>query len=150
MGIQREDIVRVLQQHHRLLSSLKRLGSKLLTTELLISLTTRIGLLKETKTVFHAEDAAHGIVDTCHRDLPFLNKFLQQDTELHAIRIHRHVDTGIDGDADGVFLVLGHMLTGIEVVDISPVGHQHTIPLQVLLQPFRQIFIAGMNRYAID
>ena len=42
------------------------------------------------------------------------------------------------------------MFTGIQIIDISPVGNEETIPLKVLLQPFGKILIAGMNRHTVD
>ena len=140
----------ILQQHFALLSSLQRLLCKFIASELLIALTACIGFLKESQTIFGTEDATHGIVDTRHLHLALVHQFLQQNAELHTIGIHRHVDTGIDSDTDGIFLILGHLFAREEVVDIGPVCHKESIPLQVFLQPLGQIFVAGMKRNTID
>ena len=118
--------------------------------ELLIALATGVGLVEKVQTILQSEDATHGIVDARHRHLSFLHEFLQQDAEVHAIGIHRHINTCIHSHAHGVFLVLGHMFALEEVVDVCPVGDEHAIPLQVFLQPLRQVFIAGMYGLAID
>ena len=118
--------------------------------ELLIALATGVGLVEEVQTILQSEDATHGIVDARHRHLSFLHEFLQQDAEVHAVGIHRHINTCIHSHAHGVFLVLGHMLALEEVVDVCPVGDEHAIPLQVFLQPLRQVFVAGMHGLAID
>ena len=147
---QRQDAALVLQQNLRLFSGLQRFLGKLIATELLVALSTGVGLVKQVQAVFHAQDAAHGIVDALHAHLALFNKFLQQDAELHTVGIHRHVDTGIDGNADGVFLVFCHMFAREKVIDVGPVGHQHAVPLQVFLQPLGEIFVAGMHGHAVD
>ena len=120
---QRQNAALVLQQNLRLFSCLQRFLGKLIATELLVALSAGVGLVEQVQAVFHAQDAAHSIVDALHAHLAFLHQFLQQDAELHAIGIHRHVDTGIDGNADGVFLVFCHMFAREEVIDVGPVGH---------------------------
>ena len=147
---QRQNITFVLQKNHRLLSGLQRSLGKLVRAELLIALSTCIGLLKKAQTILGTQDTAHSIVNTRHLYLALIHKFLQQDAELHAIGIHRHVDTCIDSDADGIFLVLGHMFAREEVVDISPVCHEEAVPLKILLQPLGEILITGMYGHAID
>ena len=113
------------------------LVGKLLRTEFLISFAAGVGLVEQSQTVFHAQDAAHGIVNSLHRHLALVHQFLQQDAEVDTVGVHTHVDTCVDSNADGVFLVFGHMFTGVEVVNVGPVGHQHAVPLQVFLQPLR-------------
>ena len=146
---ERQDTI-VLQQDLTLFCCLKSLCSKLITSELLKALATGIRLCKEVKTIFYSEDTANGIINTAHGHLTLVNQFLQQHAELHAVWVHRHVDTGVDSDTDGIFLILSHLLTGIEVVDISPVGNEHSVPSQILLQPLCEILIAGMNGNSVD
>ena len=147
---QRQNIALVLQQHLALLSSLQRSGCKLSTTKLLKALSTCVWLLEEAQTILGTQDTANSIINTTHLHLTLLYQLLQQDTELNAIGIHRHIDTSIDSNADGIFLILSYMLTREQIVDISPVGNQESIPLQVFLQPLGQILVAGMNRHAVD
>ena len=122
----------------------------LIRTELLIAFATGVGLVEEVQTILQSEDATHGIVDARHRHLTLLHEFLQQDAEVHAVGIHRHINTCIHSHAHGVFLVLGHMFALKEVVDVCPVGDEHAIPLQVFLQPLRQVFVAGVHGLAVD
>ena len=42
------------------------------------------------------------------------------------------------------------MLTREEIVNVGPVGDEESIPLQVFLEPLRQVFVAGMHRHTID
>ena len=147
---QRQDVVLILQQHLRLLGGQQGLLGKLIRTELLVAFSASIRLVEQIQAILHAQDAAHGIVDALHADLALLHQFFKQDTELHAIGIHRHVDTGIDSNANGVFLVFCHMLARVQIINIGPVGHEHAVPLQVFLQPFRQVLVAGMYRHAVD
>ncbi len=129
---------------------MQRLLSRSLTAKVGIVLTAGVGLVEETETVFYAQDAAHGVVDALLRDLTFLDELLEQRAEVNIVGIHAHVDTGVDSQTDSVLLVFGHMLTRIEVADISPVGHNHAVPVEVFLQPLRQILVAGMHRHAVD
>ena len=145
-----EDTTFILEQNLAFFGRMECFLCKLVTTKLLISLTTGVGVLKETETILHAKNATSGIIDARHGHLAFFNQFLQQYTELHAVGVHAHIDTGIDGNTDGVLLVLGNSFALIEVVDVGPVGHNHTIPLQVFLQPLRQVLVACMHGYAID
>ena len=77
-------------------------------------------------------------------------QFFQKDAEVDAVGVHRHIDTGINGNANSVFLVFGNMLALEKIVDVGPVSDEHAIPVQVFFQPFSQVFIAGMYRYAVD
>lgn len=47
------------------------------------------------------------------------------------VRVHRHVDAGIDGELDGFLLILGYVVAAIKVVDVRPVSHNHTVPVEV-------------------
>ena len=107
-------------------------------------------MVEEVKTVFHSQDAAHGIVDALHAHFALFDELFQQDAEVDAIGVHRHVDTSIDGDADGIFLVFGHMLAREQVVDVCPVGDDHSVPAQVFLQPLREILITGVYGHSVD
>ena len=119
-------------------------------SELWIVGSRSIRIVEQTETVLQTEDSAHGIVDTRHWHLAFLNQFLKQHAEVHAVWIHAHIDTCIDGNADSVFLVLCHLLALEKVVDICPVGHNHAIPVEVFLEPLGEVFGTGMNRHSID
>ena len=122
----------------------------LVGTELLVALAAGVRFVEEVQAQLQSQYAAHSIVDALHLHLAFLHEFLQQYAEVHAVGIHRHVDTCIHGHAHGVLLVLGHVLSLEEVVDVGPVGHKHAVPLQVFLQPLRQVFVAGVHGLAVD
>ena len=129
---------------------MESLLGKCVTCEIRIVGSMGIRIVEETETVLKAEDSAHGIIDTRHWHLAFLDQFLQKHAEVHTVWIHAHVDTCIDGDTDSIFLVLCHLLTLVEIVDVCPVGHDHTIPVEVFLEPLGEVFGTGMNRHAID
>ena len=42
------------------------------------------------------------------------------------------------------------MLAGVEVVDVGPVGHGHSVPLELLFRPFCQVLMARVDRHAVD
>ena len=42
------------------------------------------------------------------------------------------------------------MFAGIKIVDVRPVGDQHSVPSQVLFQPFCKEFVVGMHRLPVD
>ena len=148
--LEREDAAFVLEQDLAFLSRMEGLLGKLVTSELLITFATGVGVIEETETILHAKHAASGIIDARHGHLAFLNQFLQQYAELHAVGVHAHIDTGVDGDADGILLVLGNPFALIEVVDVGPVGHDHTVPLQVFLQPLGEVLVACVYGHAVD
>ena len=101
--------------------------------------------LKQTQTILHTEYTSHGIINTAHRYLALFNQLLQQGAEVPAVGVHRHVNTGVDSQFDSLFLILGNVVATIEIVDIGPVGHHHTIPVQVVLQPLGEVFIVSMQ-----
>ena len=70
--------------------------------------------------------------------------------DITRIRFHNHVDTSIDGDAERILLVLRHHLTSIEIVDVCPVGDEHTIPSSLFLQPSCQDVLVGVHRHTVD
>ena len=76
ISFQWQDIVFVLQQHHRFLCSLQGLVGMLLRTELLIPLTASSWLLKESKAILCSENTAHCIINTTHRHLTLVDQFL--------------------------------------------------------------------------
>ena len=148
--LQRKDITLVLQEHHTFGSSLQGELGKLLTTKLRIILQFLGWVLEEVETVLHAKHTATGIVDATHRNLTFLHQFYKIATSIARIRFHNHIDTGIDGDAERILLVLCHHLTSIEIVDVCPVGNEHTIPSCLFLQPSCQDVLVGMHRHTVN
>ena len=121
-----------------------------LRAEFLVAFAAGVRLVKQVQTVLQSQDAAYGIVDARHADFTLSDQLLQQDAEVHAVGVHRHVNAGVDGQSDGVLLVLGHVFAAEKVVDVGPVGHNHTVPLQVLLEPFRQVLVTGVNGHSVD
>ena len=145
----RQDVAFVLQQHFRFFGSLKSSGSKLLRTELIVFLDVPVRMVEQTQAILQAQYTGYGIIDAAHRYLAFLNQFLQVVAEAHFVRHHRHVDTGIDGNLDGLLLGCCNVVARTQVIDVRPVGHDHAVPVQVFLQPFGQQFTVGMERHAV-
>ena len=148
--LQRKDITLVLQEHHTLGSSLQGELGKLLTPKLRIILEFLGWVLEEVETVLHAKHTPTGIVDATHRNLTFLHQFYKIATSITRIRFHNHIDTSIDGNAERILLVLCHHLTSIEIIDVCPVGDEHTIPSCLFLQPSCQNVLVGVHRHTID
>ena len=148
--LQRKDITLVLQEHHTLGSSLQGELGKLLATKLRIILEFLGWVLEEVETVLHAKHTTTGIIDATHRNLTFLHQFYKIATSIARIRFHNHVNTSIDGDAERILLVLCHHLTSIEIVDVCPVGDEHTIPSCLFLQPSCQDVLVGVHWHTVD
>ena len=145
-----QDIAFVLQQHHAFNGSVKCQLRKLLATELRIVLESLGRMLVESQSLLHAKNTADSIVDAAHGYLAFLHQLFQQDAGIHAVRFHNHIDTCIDGYAQSVFLVLSHSFAGIEIVDVGPVGNEHSVPSRLLFQPYGQQLMVGMNGHSVD
>ena len=107
-------------------------------------------LVEQAQSVFQAQYTAGSIIYTAHRYTTFFHQFLQQTTKAEVIRVHGHVDTCIDCHFDSLFLILGHLFAFPKIIDISPVGYNHTVPIQVFLQPLGQQFIIGMYRHPVN
>ena len=121
----------------------------LLATKERIVFEVTVRFLEQTETVLHTQHAAYGIVNAAHRNFTLFYQLLQQDAEVPAIRVHAHIDTGVDGQLDGFLLTTGNVVAAIQVNDVSPVSYNHTVPVQVFLQPLGQQFIVGMERQAV-
>ena len=146
---QRQYAVCVLQEYQRLFGSLECGGGMFRTAEQREVFQIIIGFLKQIEAVLQAQYAAHRIVNAAHGDFAFFHQLLQECTELPVVRVHRHVDTGIDGELDGFLLVLGNVVAAIKVVDVRPVSHNHTVPVEVFFQPLGQQLIVGMERQTV-
>ena len=105
-----------------------------------------VWLVEQPETEFHAQYPAYSIINAAHRNFTFLHKFFQIITETPFIRHHRHIDTGINSHFHGFFLRSGHFVTGIQIVYIRPIRYDEPVPIEVLLQPFRQKFVIGVKR----
>ena len=147
---QREKAGFVLQENHGFFGTLSSCLSKFLASELRIVFVVGIRLVEQTEAILQAKDATGSIIDTAHRHLTFVHEFLQEDGEIRVIRIHCHIDTGVDGYLDGFLLVLGNLFTLPEIVDVCPVGHNHTVPIQVFLEPLGKEFVIGMDGHTVD
>ena len=108
-----------------------------------------VRLVEKTETDLQTEHAAHRIVNTLHRNLSLLHKLLKVDCKLAVVRNHRHVDTGIYSQPDSILERSCNTLTGIEVVDVSPVSHYHSVPVQLLLHPLGQKFCITVKRHTV-
>ena len=121
----------------------------LAASEALVSLSARVRPLEESQSVLDAQDTPYGVVNTLLADGPLLYQLLQQYAEVDAVGVHRHVDTRVDGQPDGILLVLRDVLAAEQVVDVGPVGDQHAVPAEVLLQPLGQVLVACVQRHAV-
>ena len=131
--LEREKVVVVLEQHFALLGSAGSKIGVLLAAEIRIVLEAVVRLVEEVKAVFQSKNAAHGIIDAAHRHLTLLHQLLKQSAEVGVVRLHSHINSGIDSDADSVLLVGGNVVASVEVVDIGPVSHHHTVPVELFL-----------------
>ena len=91
-----------------------------------------------------------GVINAAYGYFAFVYKFFQQCTEIPFIRFHGHVDTCVDGDFDGFFLVGCHFFAAPEVVDVSPVRDKYSIPVQFFFQPLGQDFVIGVYGQSVD
>ena len=105
--------------------------------------------IKQTETVFETKNAAYSIVHARLGHFSFLYKLYQVDAELAVIRHHCHVDTGIDSEFDGFFSGRSDTIAFVEVINISPVGYNHTVPIQVFFNPTCEQFGIAVERNAI-
>ncbi len=146
---QRQYAVCILQKHQGLFGSPECDGGMFLAAEQRKVLQVIVGLFKQIEAVLQAQYATHGIVYTAHGDFTFFYQLLEERAELPVVRVHGHVDTGIDGELDGFLLVFGNVVALPEVVYVRPVSHNHTVPIEVFLQPLGQEFVVGMERQAV-
>ena len=109
-----------------------------------------IRCIEQAEAIFKAKYPTGCVINTFLRHATFIYKFLQQGAEIEVVRLHRHVDAGVDGHFDSLFLVVSHVFTGIEVVDVCPVGHYHSVPVQVFFKPLCKQFVVCVNRAAVD
>ena len=58
------------------------------------------------------------------------------------IRVHNHIDTGIDSERESFFAVCSDAFAGIEIVNVGPVGYDEAVPVLLLLGPYCKIFVA--------
>ena len=108
-----------------------------------------IRVVEQPHAELEAQHAAHSVVDSAHRHLALLNKLLEIGAEREFVRHHRHVDAGVDGNLYSVLFVGCDMVAGAQVVDVSPVGNNHAVPVEVLFEPTGEQFAIGMERHAV-
>ena len=107
-------------------------------------------IVEQTQTDLQAEHAAHGVIDTLHRDTAVLDQSDDDVAALGIVRVHDHVDAGVDAHGHSLGLVSRHMVAGEEVVDVGPVGHEHAVPVQLLLHPAGEEGLVRMRGDAVD
>ena len=122
---------------------------KLLGTELRVGIVPN-GLVEQAQAHLQAQHAAHGVVQAGLGDSTFLDAFHNGRHALGVVRVHNHVDTGVDAHGHGLFLIGRHVVAHIEVVNVGPVRHKHAVPAQLFLDPSAQKDGVGMRRDAID
>ena len=131
--LERKDIIIVFEQHFAFLGSTRSKIGMLLAAEFGIVLEAVVRLVEEVKAIFQSKNAAHSIVDAAHRHLTLLHQLLKQSAEVGVVRLHSHINSGIDSNADSILLVGGNVVASVEVVDIGPVSHHHTVPVELFL-----------------
>ena len=107
-------------------------------------------VLEKAQTHLHAENAAHGVVDARQRNLPFFDQIDNHVDALRIVRIHHHVDAGVDAHGNGFPFIGSHMITRVKVVDIGPVGDGHAVPVELFFEPAREQRLVGVCRNAVD
>ena len=107
-------------------------------------------MLEQAQTDLQAQHAADGIIDAGHRDLALLGQVHDHVHAFRIVRVHDHVDAGIDAQRDSLPLVSRHVVARIEIVDVGPVRHQQAVPVQLLLHPAGEQQRIGMRRDAVD
>ncbi len=147
---QGQHVVFILQQHHALYGSLVGALGKLLTAELRIVFELLSRTVEKPEAVFHSQDTAHGVVDAAHGDGTLLGELFDEVDGIGVIGFHDHVDAGVDGHAQRVFLIFGHTLALPQIVDIGPVGDEHAVPACLRLEPVGEQRLVGVNGHAVD
>ncbi len=149
-GGEREYAVGVFEQYHRLDGGLAGQGSMLGRGKVGIGAGVGHGCVEEAQAVLEAEHPAHGVVDTAHRHCALLDQLTQQSAVVPLIRLHGHVDAGVDGHGDGFLFVAGHALARPEIVDVVPVGDNHAVPSRLVLEPAGEQALAGVYGHTVD
>ena len=108
------------------------------------------GILKQAQAHFQAQDTADGVVQAGLGNLPFLHQFDDGGAAFGIVGVHDHVDTGVDAQGHGLFLVGGHMVPHIEVVNVGPVGHQQAVPVELFFHPAAEQDGVGVGGDAVD
>ena len=108
------------------------------------------GVLKQTQTDLQTQDTAYGIVQALLGNLTGIDQVNDHVAALGIVGIHNHIDTGVDAHLHGLVLVGGHVVAGIQVVNIGPVGYKQTVPAQLFLDPAAQQDGVGMGGNAVD
>ena len=107
-------------------------------------------VVEQAQADLQADHAAGGVIDALHRDAAVLHQADDDVAALGIVRVHDHVDAGVDAHGHGLGLVGRHVVAGEEVVDVGPVGHQHAVPVQLLLHPAGEEGLVGVGGDAVD
>ena len=70
--------------------------------------------------------------------------------EIAGIRNHRHVNPGVYREFHRTPHVSGDFFARVEIVDVCPVGDNHSVPARFVLEPLSEQNRVAMNRSAID
>ena len=167
---ERQYLLLVLKKHHALFCHARRLLSKAVASEVGIhrrqGLWSLLALLRlslfwgsirdvpsraihQTDANLQSEDASNGVVDARHRHSALVHELDEQVAEVRGIGVHRHVDTRIDGERNGVFLCGGNVIAAPDVVDVRPVRHNHAVPVKAFLQPLCEQAVIRMEGHAV-
>ena len=103
------------------------------------------GSFKETETQFETYDTLNGIIDTRLTNLSLLNEFFKQSAEFCIVWSHRHIHSGVNREFDSSFVVGGKSVAAPKVMNVGPVGNNHTVPIQFFFEPYGQHFVIGME-----
>ena len=139
----------ILEQDLALQGGGVRFPGKLLGAELRVGIVPN-GLVEQAQAHLQTQDAAHGVVQAGLGDSAFLDAFHNGRHALRVVRVHNHVDTGVDAHGHGLFLIGRYVVAHIEVVNVGPVRHEHAVPTQLFLDPAAQKDGVGVRGDAID
>ena len=121
----------------------------LLACKLRIIFLLCIWLVEETETELQAEYATCSVVDSRHRNFAFLDELLKVDSELTVVWNHGHIDTCIHRKLHRLLKARSHALAGVEVHDVGPVCHDHTVPVELFLHPLCEKFSVAVERHTV-
>ena len=142
---QGQDAVFVLQQDFRLFGCMKCRFSMLSAAEFGIIFGMSIRSIEKSQSDFQSQHSAYCIVYPRHWHFTLFCQFFQKCAVSEVIGFHGHVDACIYRYFYGFFLVRSYFFPRIEVVYVGPVGYEHSVPVEIFLEPLCKQFIAGVD-----
>ena len=138
----------VLEQYFGFHRSIESHSAEFFAGEALIIFAIPYRLFEKAEAGLETEHPAACVVYALAGHGSFFDQFLEQSAEADVVWLHSHIDARIDGYANGVLLVSGDELAGVEIVYVVEVGDNHSVPSELFLHPLEHIFAVGVERYA--